>query len=108
MAINVFVLAMFSLNGYKHYNRVMLTGFVIAALASLALRGAMPSCGLSGVVFAIYGLLISRCNRLKDYILSAFCVSVTFIPPLNGMLHLLCWATGIGIGNFWHWVCEKS
>lgn len=89
---------MFSFYGYKRYNRVVAAGFVIASLAFFFLRGSAPSCGLSGAIFAIYGLLVARCMRRRDLLLSAFCIAVTFIPPLNGMLHLVCWLTGLLIG----------
>lgn len=108
LLINVWVLAMFSFYGYKRYNRVVLAGFVIATLASLMFRGYVPSCGMSGVIFAIYGMLVARCNRKRDILLSLFCIAVTFIPPLNGMLHLVCWLAGMLIGNFRNILCEKS
>jgi membrane associated rhomboid family serine protease len=98
LAINVAVFAMFSFYGYKRYNRVVLIGFAIASLAFFVLRGATPSCGLSGVIFAIYGMLVTRCMRRRDLLLSAVCIAVTFIPPLNGMLHLVCWLVGFAIG----------
>lgn len=98
IALNVWVLMMFSLYGYRRFNRVVAIGFAIASLAFFALRGATPSCGLSGVIFAIYGMLVTRCMRRRDLLLSAFCIAVTFIPPLNGTLHLVCWLVGFLIG----------
>ena len=108
LGINVWVLAMFSLYGYKRYNRVVLVGFIIATLVTLTVRGFVPSCGMSGVIFAIYGLLVSRCDRKRDILLSLFCIAVTFIPPLNGTLHLLCWLAGMIIGNLYSFLCGKS
>lgn len=98
VAINVFVLAMFSFYGYRRYNRVAFIGFAIASLAFFVLRGATPSCGLSGVIFAIYGILVTRCMQRRDLLMSAVCIAVTFIPPLNGTLHLVCWLVGFLIG----------
>lgn len=98
VAVNVWALAMFSLYGYKRFNRVVAIGFVIASLAFFLLRGTMPSCGLSGLIFAIYGMIVTRCMRRRDLLMSAVCIAVTFIPPLNGTLHLVCWLVGFLIG----------
>lgn len=104
LLVNCYMLSLFAVNGYHDFNRVAVIGFLTACVASLACVGTIPTIGLSGVIFAIYGLLVARYPCKRDLIVSAICLAVGFIPPMNGMLHVVCWSMGFAEGRLFKYI----
>ena len=61
-----------------------------------------PTCGFSGVLFAIVGMSWGRVHRFRDMLWRNkwFLVIPIFIPHVNALLHVYCLIAGWLVGRF--------
>lgn len=99
LAINVwtFLSAVFF---YNIRMSALVTAFIIAATAPIP---DIPTIGLSGVVFALFGFISFRFRNKLFYHtwMMFFIVAGFFFPHINAMLHLHCYLTAILIHIFY-------
>lgn len=95
--VNLFVL-------WEIKNRIPILGaFLVSIFASFLpmYNSTIPTMGLSGFLFASFGILWGRTGRWKDAFIKAmpFIVLTMIIPRTNGLLHLWCFWFGYILGS---------
>lgn len=60
-----------------------------------------PTLGLSGFLFAVFGIMWGRVGRFKDCMKRGLPVIILTIamPGVNGLIHLYCYVTGYIVGK---------
>lgn len=95
---NIFHLAINLMVLWSIKNRIsVLPAFVIAVLASfLPTWVNEPTMGLSGFLFAVFGIMWGGVGRLKDAAKTVmpFILLTMFFPNINALLHLYCFWLG--------------
>ena len=80
-------------------NRIdMLHSFLVAIIASfLPMYVNQPSMGLSGFLFAAFGIMWGNTGRFKEAAkkVMPFILVTMLLPNINGLLHLYCFCTGL-------------
>lgn len=91
MAANLFVLW-----GVRQRMNVAV-GYAIAVAASwLPMWADKPTVGMSGMLFAMFGIMWGKTGRWKEYLKAGMPVILIMmlIPNVNGLLHLYCYILG--------------
>lgn len=76
--------------------------FLISFVASyLPMYVSEPTVGLSGFLFAVFGLMWGKTNRLYDATKTAAPIIIVsmLLPHVNGLLHLYAFALGYLMNN---------
>ena len=91
------VLCLYILTRHRITWAEMGSSFAIATLSSLIAPHALPTVGLSGAIYALFGMRLARCSNLSRSSLVKFALFL-LLPSLTGkvnvLLHLLC----VGVG----------
>ena len=72
-------------------------GYVIAVAASwMPMWADKPTVGMSGMLFAMFGIMWGKTGRWKEYLKAGMPVILIMmlIPNVNGLLHLYCYILG--------------
>lgn len=100
MACNLFVL-------WGIRNRLdTIPAYIIAvAMSWMPMWVDKPTTGMSGLLFAMFGIMWGRTGMAWKCVKTGLPVILTMmlIPNVNGMLHLYCYAAGFTVG----FLCEK-
>lgn len=76
--------------------------FIIAVIASyLPMYGSSPTVGMSGMLFAMFGIMWGKINKRKEALRAGLptIIITMLIPGVNGLLHLYCYLLGIAWGT---------
>ena len=82
-------------------NMKPVTSLAVASVASLLpMYVSQPTMGLSGFLFASYGLMWGRTGLWKEALKKAmpFIICTMAVPNVNGLLHFWCFWLGYSIG----------
>lgn len=94
--VNLFIL-------WEIKNKIPIFGAFLVSISASFLpmyNTVIPTMGLSGFLFASFGILWGRTGRWKDAFVKAmpFIVLTMIIPRTNGLLHLWCFWIGYILG----------
>lgn len=74
--------------------------YLISAVAPSFILTDVPTIGLSGVCFALLGMLVFKVGRRRHYLLclAPYLVLGFLIPSINGAVHLHAFVAGALVG----------
>lgn len=83
-------------------NKVSIIASLLVAILSTTLPTSVrePTMGLSGFLFAVFGIMWGETGRVKEAArkVMPFIVITMMFPNINGMLHLYCFWIGYIVG----------
>lgn len=96
LAVNLIVL--WSIRNKMEWIKASLISFVASYLPMYVSE---PTVGLSGFLFAVFGLMWGKANRLYDATKTAAPIIIVsmLLPHVNGLLHLYAFALGYLMNN---------
>lgn len=99
---NVFHLAINLTALWSIKNKIDIIPSLLIAIAAsfLPMYVSAPTMGMSGFLFAAFGLMWGKTGRMKDAAKTVmpFIVTTMIFPNINGLLHLYCFWTGYAAG----------
>lgn len=84
--------------------------YVIAVAASyLPMHADRPTVGLSGLLFAMFGIMWGHVGDARGFLRAGMPVilAMMLIPGVNGLLHLYCYLVGFIVFKAWHGIKFK-
>lgn len=79
----------------------VIPAYLIAVAASfLPMYVDCPTAGMSGLLFAMFGIMWGRIDRLGGALKAGLptIIITMLVPGINGLLHLYCYLLGIAYG----------